>query len=1169
MRRLVVSMLVGLAIVAFVTPPAIGQTATTSTTPTTTPGLKLLDRTLPVVTNASTQGGMVLWPDGRRGYQHAATGSQASPNQVAAVDLDSLQEVARSAILAPPIVRASANNVIAVDENGARLVVAHTSALFGECPREQCLKGFHVLDAKTLQTIRTIPLTGAGDDVVTVTPWLQAMTVSPPRHADDVPKLHVVYDDASNDDGATRTPQAVSVLAQFDLATGAQDWAIRLASCTGSRSAAKGRIPMPVAVGSLPTPTASEPPVFYVGCYGSGGSSQIVKVILDEAVPARSLQSSVPGPSETTSFRFDREGRRIYARVGYTNDTWWVFDIQRNVFIGVVGVMPADPNRATAGLDYDTGRLYALAQPTAASGRTPATPGGLVIADLRRTPLPQVTPFPQYAEYSSVDGDNHVVIAVDPARAGRPRRVFLRPGYPTSTPTNSPKHYLIIEDTIPISTDPPPDDPDGLTVDMAEQDGVAEARYNGTARGYGLRTIFVGGYETVPRTALYDVSVLWRNGTYEVFDDCGARDREAVFGSAGPATLSDGSSDAQAQPIAVDASTREDVVDPLVRCRPDETMPPAGVEDPLEPTDEEDPDGETEEADEPLLSYGATECVAPDPDPLRSDPPRTTASLHVERTDDDQADEDAEIEGFTADVACSLEVVGDAHSEGVSVGDVSITDAYSNFHSYRDSTRGLVVRVESVARGIRIGDSVSIESVTTVAESWAKGRRQPSASTALNCDRTRTAGTCLERTIVGVKAGSFSCTQCKDHEADMVEAMQRALSREWTIRIREPDPQLAAGSPGGYIAAIQKPPGESFSDGVLNSDSLMTLPGLEMIRTVDGQMSRGRQIIQFAGVEAATTYGIQLLPQDVDFEGDPGRLDVRLEDGDGAPLAGGRFSLVPLGASGIDALLGAECTTGEDGTGDCVFEDLAPGDYTLEQTAAPPGYQESEDLAVTVEPFSDNTARFVNLRAVGAVELALQDDASQPLSGGRFELVEDDGDGVAGENDITVADCTTPEAGTCRFEDVPLGSYVMRQAEAPTDYLAADPIGFVLDTPGQVAQLTVVNGLVPIEGEEGREGEEVVEEPAEEPSWMEVIIEEGIEAPEPVLETEFIDAEPPSLLRRLLDLPRDVAAFLLRHPKEALLFAAVWALFAGAATLATRRRMLVLGTAPNAALART
>lgn len=1127
--------------------------------PTDTPPVQLVEGRLPVVANEynTYNAGMVLSTTARRGYQLATGGKFFPPDRVVSYDLDTLSESARSAPLAPTLYEGRNTEAMAtVDETGGRLFVAHASTTTN-CLGQSCLGGFHVLDSKTLAVRGQIPfLSVPGQGAVL--PSLITVSYAPPRSAADRGKLLVLVKERTHGViGILNNSIDPTYAVQIDAATGTQDWSIRLDACTRTREPAMAQVAGEGAIFRAADPKAT---VVYATCYGSGGAAQVVRLNVDDQTPANSTQQSFTGPQEVATFIADpaRELVLLKSTPSFNrSEAWWVFDGRRSTFVGVLGFGQGSFTDWPPGFDPTTGRLYVLARPRPSSGVAAASEGGLQMADVRRTPLGQSLRFDGFSDLVLPEG-NYVPIAVDPAAPGRPRRLFVRPGHPFGN--SAAGFYQVIRDDFPISVDAVAEDPDRFTVDESESEGKTSAEFEGTARGFGARMILVGGVEAIPRSSAGDTSLAFRNSLVDAFGPCGPRDRELVLGSVGPSKLTTASSDGQSSAAVADRTTQADAEQPVDRCARS-PVPAVTL-----------PQGAPSSAPSLPIALGASECVG--------GPGQPTESSTV-------ADG---LAGFESEASCDDRARGSGRAAAFAAEPVTVAEASSTYSVRRDPQRGVVSVVEAQVRGIRIGPQVEIDSIWTVAESWANGRKQPTTAAAdKNCDLKRTAGTCLRRSFGAVRITDASgrTTQFAPGEADAAQlaaAMARALGRDFQVRIRMPDPSLAGGTPGGFSAAIQKPGAEEFADSVLLNDPLLTVPALEIIRTIDSSAGRGRQIFQFAGVELATTYGIQLVPQE---EAQP-PADLRLElaDDAGKPLAGGIFNAYAdddgdgqVGA--LDKLVeGGTCVTTDDGTGSCEFKGLPPGPYVVQQTAAPSGYQASPDLPLVLESGSLSTATFTNRKAVGVVEVTLSDDASpaKPLADGRFELVADDGDGAVGTGDKTYAECTTDTAGACGFDEVPLGAYVVRQVAAPADYLSAGDAAFALSQPGQTARVGFVTGLAGIAGTDATAGQEVLAEdetppeeqpfedpPADaglEPTSVEVIIEEGPPPPPPVVvatpisEVTPVDRSVGGTLRRLLGAPGELSRFLARNPGEALLFGATWLLLAGAAVLIVRRRSL-------------
>jgi hypothetical protein len=102
------------------------------------------------------------------------------------------------------------------------------------------------------------------------------------------------------------------------------------------------------------------------------------------------------------------------------------------------------------------------------------------------------------------------------------------------------------------------------------------------------------------------------------------------------------------------------------------------------------------------------------------------------------------------------------------------------------------------------------------------------------------------------------------------------------MRAPLPDSAYQRGSPGGYVAAVQKRPADQFDDALLNGDYSYEVPAIELIRE-DGSR---RQVLQLAAVKALTTYGVTCLPPGL-FVTSVGKCLQAPESGDSDALLSG------------------------------------------------------------------------------------------------------------------------------------------------------------------------------------------------------------------------------------------------------------------------------------------
>lgn len=1336
---------------------------------------EFLDQTLEVSENlwrgANATYPLLLWSEGRRAYQveeHVDEEGDPSrePDTIAAFDLDTLEPVTEvvdgkrqrvtSAPLEPPLPGEQTHYfpgraAFALDEDrGWMFLPARTQ---GTCRQVQtgtiraaCLGGIHVLDLvdDSLEPVEDIdpnplPFEGIGldGDPVVESPLLHAMSHTPGL-GDGEGKLHLLLEEGPVAAGGSGTNdgRAPQYVAQLDVASGRTDWIETAPGCSSYRSTdSDSRNNAVTERNTIFVGDADSDPAVYVGCYGpSSGTGSVGRLWLDpddhDAAPIDT--ESFPGPGETRSILADPDAKRIWFKsLTGDDETWWVFDGGVSNYLGVVGIGEKAGHRVrgdgrTGVVDPTTGRLYVVE-----AWLEEEAEGGLFVVDGRRVPIPQAAvfrdlPMREMGHFVDDDGNEayHEVLQnpliVDPGTEERPRRLFVRPGQDEHSP-----HWYVIADHRPVADDivdagqiledavddPPPSD----DVTLGE---LTRPTFTGTARGYGLRTIMIGGTDSMllpgpvlsrrdltrtvaglanpanvwenvlpnPRDVDVPTSPTWEDGepvtgivdnflnhgllellplpprphptdvvpllerggegddegdddalpeeAYEPFDNnpwdpeedetgiarwyegreragdnpCGRTPREFGFGLSGTlgstATLQPGSSTGAAVPGTMDLATRRDLADPIGRCGDNQV----GWL------------GRLPEVAGQSLFGGRTPTVGgedPDDRPGHNPDLGGAASCHAPQFDDDgqarpsteDSSGDAQPVGstFSSAVWCEedLSTQGESRARFVTAGPVSVVESYSDYDVSRDTeTGGLVATAHAYVRGISIVDEVvgpngetgtsqvNIDLVETRAEAWAEGRSQPSGADD-GCDRDRTAGTCLERTIQGITVidgitgETHRCDdfdQCPGND-QIIAAMSSALGDSWQVKLREPDALLARGAPNGTQAALQKREIDEFADVVMKSDLLKTLPGLEMVRYNDYDGGRGRQIYQFAGVELGTTYtrqcrgvieGEQCVQPDVELA----EVEVTLIDAvDGTPLPDGVFALhrddeSTLG-EGLEALpAGRTCTT--DAQGRCSFVALEPGAYTLVQAGAPGDYAPTdEQVPLNLGPGTLFEVDVTNVRAVGDVEVTLADLDEQPLQGGVFELYADaDADGAIGLDDPQAATCTTDPGGTCRMEGLALDAYVLRQAAAPDGFAPVDDeVAFALDEPGQVAAVSFSNAPAQPAGDEVGDTDGAVDggqqaAPPQQGSFN------GIErtVPMPVHQPVAVQGPlspqvasdggsgGPSIIQGLKDAPGDAIRMIRRSPGQAAGFAALALLATAAVNGPVRRRLLTQTT---------
>lgn len=812
----------------------------------------------------SSNGSLLLDRKRRIGYQVFAL---TRGTGVQSFNLDTLEPLAYKSFAftaSTPVGITSGEFIQAVDENSGRLYFAFLDSLslFG---------GFVVLDGPTLTQIKTFrredaPPTPASNGLCTstsscvplpagVAAGLRGIDITPSALSGGSPKILLLMQEQR----APGTENNFNIVwaSQWDTQTGKQDWIYRVAAC--------GNFKLPIHPQSryqLSLFQSRHGSSVYLACQGAGGTGQVVRLLTD-ASGRPVVEEVFPGPLGVADVLSDPESDRMLMRVmNEEGESWWVFDGDSSAYVGVIG-MTLEPVPASSGVDPFTGRLYTLA-PSTQKGRQ-RNAGGLLIADARRSPVPQALAFEDQA------GNGVMRIQADSGE-DLATRVFVRRG--------TDAFFTVYEDSVEVSTDPPLEDQDRFTTDEPENPATTASNFTGTAHGYGLRALFVGGVEGLPPGGPSVGSIRpGRSGIASAGSPCGRADREIVFGFVRQAALSNNLAGAAAIPLEADPGTKTDAAEVVSRCwaRPQ----PLGA-DPFQsfwprPDLDADRDGNND-ADEALGTTWPTKAAE-----CSNDGTGNAGTTNLP--------------GYTAEVNCAQsdaqpKVLASARSQnltlsppnagGVNFGPLKVVDTSSQVSLMKTTDRGLVVHSESWARGVEVPGVFRIEAAGTVAESFAGG--QPG-----------TAGTKFSRILCGVsipsqKVDVQGCVLPESNVSPQIESalgkspietqLNRALSGRARVVFPEPDPGLSRGTPGGYLASIQKDRGQEVSARAINNDASTQVPAIEMsVFNDDPTLGRGRQIYQIAGVDASATYGIYLL----NALGLEGLGDVDLAAGDTLP----------------------------------------------------------------------------------------------------------------------------------------------------------------------------------------------------------------------------------------------------------------------------------------------
>ena len=159
----------------------------------------------------------------------------------------------------------------------------------------------------------------------------------------------------------------------------------------------------------------------------------------------------------------------------------------------------------------------------------------------------------------------------------------------------------------------------------------------------------------------------------------------------------------------------------------------------------------------------------------------------------------------------------------------------------------------------------------------------------------------------------------------------------------------------------------------------------------------------------------------VKWTGLNGAIKLIKKGDDGTLLTGAKFDLKDSNGNKV-----AEATSLN---GQVAFNDLNPGEYTIEETSAPNGYLIASAINVTVKPNKVTLAEMIDTQIKGRVEIIKVDaKTGEPLKGAEFEMVN------AATNEV-VEKMTTKEDGRIISGLHPWGQYLIREIKAPGKYV--------------------------------------------------------------------------------------------------------------------------------------
>lgn len=565
--------------------------------------------------------------------------------------------------------------------------------------------------------------------------------------------------------------------------------------------------------------------LLYIPCHRAGNAAAVVRMRRPSTAEPRPREDVVVGPVYAETVMADQASGRLF--VATTRREVWVFETITMSFVGIVATGVDNTDLLTGyGLDRKTGRLFFQSKTF-----------GLGVAEGRFFPIPQARTMPR-----RVSGQERIL---SDAQTGR---VFVLEGDgKTSSKAMAYRIYKTGASPVP----PAPPDPDRNTTDMAEREGVTEARYFASGSGYGTRALLAKGVSTVPPAPTVGLIAPTAQAIDKnVNSKCGYTDRELVAGRVGKAEYDTGSTAASAIAVDVDVATKQDLDQPS-RC--DIKAGTFGGLFSTEPAQQQKLAEKTEPSEEEGTRWKRGPAVC-------------ASSEGTGQTEGQGAEDDL---GPSAVICPRPGGTLTAEATTSLTGAIEVDRTWTKT-TVEGTSAGVKSTVEAVAQGVSIAGVIHFGEIRSVATSVSNGR--PKA------DPMSTHDVSVREAQIGE---TVLCQICSDLTA-LETALNTAAGGKAVFRTGEGqnsglDEKLKQGSPRGALTAVQKSAARQASDRVLVGDFTTELPGLEMTVFNDNvEWGRARQLYQFAGVSTAATYNIVLRPIGLPFAGDDGRLDDEL-----------------------------------------------------------------------------------------------------------------------------------------------------------------------------------------------------------------------------------------------------------------------------------------------------
>ena len=524
----------------------------------------------------------------------------------------------------------------------------------------------------------------------------------------------------------------------------------------------------------------------------------------------------------------DRDSDRVFVQsLSFTTPGAWVFDGNISAWVGLIAAPDSDDN--IQAINEGNGHYYISS----------TVPGGalspyryLLVSNARMTPPPQ--------------GDIYKVQIAGPVVTDpKSKRLFV----PLAQGKDPQPTIYVLQDNTPDPEVPEPVDYDDLTSNIAEGASTVTA-YSATSGGFGARALLaggVGGARSVANTDEYagpitqELINVYIGIVNAPIPAISPGDRGVYLGRVAGVDLRNSGAAASAQAVAPDSLTAGDI----------ENLHNFVGGTPASPASEA-----------VVWPWTASTCLDGAGERQEKDSPEPGGGTTIE------CDLAKNVGSATASVTA------------VSVGPLRIGSSSFSANATRDPVRGSITTSTAIAKHVELSlpgvGTLSIGRIVAIAKTFAHGR--PGTA---KVEYSRTISDVTLTDANGEE--TFSCAASCNPE-EVADAVNGSLGAK--VRMEVPQASTVA-TPRGAFAGVERSYRDFIAGQAQNNDSSQTVPALQLTFNNDAA-GKSRVVVQFAGIQANSIYGISLLS---DVSGGDGILPPPWPDG--PPLIPGPLAPPP------------------------------------------------------------------------------------------------------------------------------------------------------------------------------------------------------------------------------------------------------------------------------------